>query len=269
MRTPYFEVAMTEKELLVSKILDKKKHANDNSMITNSSFLTMEEKSEISFLEREMNDSVNTWYYGGYDDAERCVAVFIPTYFDIGSDITEYFSQNADDNPISLIRLTKDRFSNLSHRDYLGALMGLGIKREVVGDIITCDDGCYFFCLKSMEKFICENLDKSGRGTVRCSVCDVNDLPVAADNFTEEFISTASMRLDSIVALSFGLSRSKAAEAINKGIVYVNSSLITKADHCLTCGDKLVLRGKGKVVLKEISGYSKKGRLHLIIKKYK
>lgn len=259
---------MTERELLISRILDKKKYAADNSMITNSSFLTIDERSDTKFLEKEMSDSVRTYYYGGFDDAERCVAVFIPVFYGI-SNITDYFSENTHDNPLSLIRLKKDKFSKLSHRDYLGSLMGLGIKREVIGDIITDDDGCYFFCLKAMERFICENLNKSGRGTVNCTAVDINQLPVGEDNFVEEFISVSSMRLDSVVSLSFGLSRSKAVEAINKGIVFVNSAVITKIDQNINCADKIVLRGKGKVIIKEIAGQSKKGRQHLIIKKYK
>ena len=76
------------------------------------------------------------------------------------------------------------------------------------------------------------------------------------------------MRLDCLVAAVFKLSRPSAAEAIKQGLVYVNSSQLLKSDYNLKEGDKLVLRGRGKAVIGELAGHSKKGRLHLNIKKY-
>lgn len=260
---------MTEKEILFSKALDKKQSALENSMITYTNFLSMDERTELLPLERKFPSEVHTFYFGGYEDAERTVAVFVPSFYETGDNIIEFFADNEDENPISLIKLTKDRFSTLSHRDYLGSLMGLGIKREVLGDIITAKDGCYIFCLKSIAKYICENMTKAGRGSVECSVCSIDELPKTEETAEEVFLSVASLRLDNIISASFNLSRTLSVDAINKGIVFVNSVRATKTDMPVKEKDKVVLRGKGKIILSEIIGQNKKGRTHVNIKRYK
>ncbi len=262
-------INMTEKEILISYALDKKQSAYDNSMITNTRFLSMDERTEIVHLEKELASSVRTFYFGGYENAERTAAVFIPSFYETGVGLSEFFNTYKDDNPVALLRLKKDRFSSLSHRDYLGSLMGLGIKRDVLGDILPLEDGCYIFCLKSIAEYICKNLTKVGRGAVECYISEDFDLSEYKDNFDEIFLSIASLRLDNIVSGAFNLSRSDAFEAINKGIVYVNSVKVYKPDLQVSEKDKVVLRGKGKVVLDKIAGLSKKGRTHIIIKRYK
>lgn len=258
---------MNDKEVLISRIADKKNQALDNSMITTTFFLSADERSDImkSF---KSTAEIKVFYFGGYDDAERTVAVFVPFFYNVNG-ITEYMAENSDDNPLSLLEIKKDRFSKLSHRDYLGAIMGLGIKREMIGDIITTDEGCYLFCINSIAKYICENLTKAGRGTLKIEIKTTDMLPSKNEKYDEAFLSLASLRLDGIVSSAFNISRNAACEAINKGIVFVNSSQIIKNDAALKPGDKVVLRGKGKIVIKEIIGINKKGRTHIIIKKYK
>lgn len=260
---------MNEKEILYSHALDKKQLAFENSMITNTNFLSMDERTELLPLEKALNSSVRTFYYGGYEEAERTIAVFVPSFYENSDNIVNYFLENIDENPISLIKVTKDRFSNLAHRDYLGSLMGLGLKREVIGDIIVCEDGCYIFSLKSIAAFICQNLGKAGRGAVSCCICDISELPEPEENIEEVFLSLASLRLDNVVSASFNLSRTVSSEAINKGIVYVNSVRVMKSDMIVKLNDKVVLRGKGKIILSEIIGQNKKGRIHVNIKRYK
>lgn len=259
---------MTEKEILFSKVLDKKQYACDNSMITYTNFFSIDEKSDIISTEKVLSADVRTYYFGGYTEAERTVVVFAPKLFEI-SDINDYFKEYPDENPIALIRAKKDKFSILTHRDYLGALMGLGIKREMIGDVILSGDYCYIFCLRSISQFICKNLTKAGRGTVVCETCDADELPEFDDNSEEVFLSLASLRLDNIVASGFNISRTIACDAINKGIVYVNSARAVKHDMPVSEKDKIVFRGKGKIILSEIIGINKKGRVHITVKKYK
>lgn len=258
---------MNDNEVLISRITDKKNQAIDNSMIIATFFLSLDERSRIMNIFKN-TDEIKTFYYGGYDDAERTVAVFVPYFYNI-KDISEYFSENPADNPLSLLEIKKDRFSNLTHRDYLGAIMGLGIKREMIGDIITTEEGCYLFCINSIAEYICDNLTKAGRGTLKTEIKSTDMLPSKNEKIDEAFLSLASLRLDGVVSSAFNISRSLACEAINKGIVFVNSSQIMKNDAMLKPGDKVVLRGKGKIVIKDIIGTNKKGRIHIIIKKYK
>ena len=176
--------------------------------------------------------------------------------------------ENPDENPFQLIECIKDKFTQMSHRDYLGSLMALGIKREMVGDIVVTEKGCHFFSVKSIAGYICENLKRTGRGSVNCSIIDIDSLPQNEDNGKTVFSSVASLRLDCVVAAAFSMSRTAAAEAINKGIVYVDSVQCFKGDFTLNEGSKIVLRGKGKALVEKITGQSKKGRMHLLIKKY-
>lgn len=265
--TPFWVIKMTDKEILISRINDKKKQATDNSMITSSFFMSADERSDIMKILRS-DSEIKTHYYGGYDDAERTAAVFVPYFYNI-ENIDAYMNENPEDNPLALLEIRKDRFSTLSHRDYLGAIMGLGIKREMIGDIVTTDDGCYVFCLKSIAKYICNNLEKAGRGSLQVNIVSTDMLPEQKDNSEDVFISIASLRLDGVVASSFNISRNIAVEGINKGIVFVNSCCVLKPDALVKQGDKIVMRGKGKIIIKEIIGVNKKGRTHLTIKKYK
>lgn len=258
---------MNEKEILISHALDKKRQSTDNSMITHTNFLSLEEISIVKTTDREYNEYTDTFYYGGYSDSERQIALFVPKFFET-DDITEFLSDNEEDNPLCIVRLKKDKFTTLSHRDYLGAIMGLGLKREMVGDIKVTNEGADVFCLKSAADYICDNLKKSGRGSVSGEVLSVSSFSSADDKFEVCFTTVASLRLDGVISAFFNLSRSSAAEMVNKGLVYVNSSQCLKCDYTLKQGDKIVLRGKGKTVLSEVKGTSKKGKLKIEYKKY-
>lgn len=259
---------MNEKEILLSHSLDAKNRCADNSMITHTNFVSVDERDILRMIEKEQRGVVKTFYYGGFEDAERTVAVFVPDFYGV-ENIEEYFAENSDENPIQIIRIEKDKFSSLSHRDYLGSLMGLGIKREVIGDIKVDDEGAYVFALKSISRYICENLQKAGRGSVKCTLMEISELPKAQEKTEICFSSVASLRLDNIVSAAFNLSRSLSSQMIQNGAVYVNSLQILKTDYNIKEKDKIVLRGKGKVVVEEIIGESKKGRIHINIKKYR
>ena len=145
---------MTEKEELISHILDLKEKAASESVVTSGSFLSVDELSDVIKVQNVNNKYVDTFYYGGYSEAERKTAVFIPSFYSVTEDSLEEFLNTNGYNPLELIYIKKDKFTTLTHRDYLGALMGLGLKREVLGDIIVNDSGCSFFCLKSVASYI-------------------------------------------------------------------------------------------------------------------
>lgn len=259
---------MNEREALISHASDLKEKSANESVVVCTSFLSVSELSDIIKLERVNSEFVDTFYYGGYNDAERKTAIFVPKFYCVTDETLESFlSENG--NPLALLKITKDKFASVSHRDYLGALIGLGIKRETVGDILTNENGCYIFCLKSMSSFISENLKKAGRAQLKISVCEDFKSEQLPENKTQiVFTTVASPRLDCIVASAFKLSRNNAASMILQGLVFVNSQQALKADRVIAEGDTIALRGKGKVVAKEIIGESKKGRIRLYLKKY-
>jgi len=259
---------MTEKEKSIAHLLDLKEKCATQSVVKTSNFLSVDEISQAVKIERTNNQFVDTFYYGGYDVAERKTAVFVPKFYNIDESELEDFLNINGYNPLQVLIVKKDRFSSLTHRDYLGALMGLGIKREMLGDIVINETGCLIFCLKSIVTYLLDNLKQAGRGQLTVTVGDLNKLEKSECKTETVFISVASLRLDCLVAAVFNTSRNMAVNGINQGLVFVNGEQIMKNDYSLKQGDKLVLRGKGKTVIDEIIGESKKGRIHLNIKRY-
>lgn len=260
-----------EDKLLIDKIEDKARLCSENSMITNSDFLDMHERSVAAELRLQYPD-VKIIFYGVFDDAERTVAVFVPEYIEAKNfdELRAYFGKNPDDNPLAVIRLEKDKFSPaLSHRDYLGALMGLGIRRETTGDIAVDESGCKMVVLSKIAPFIAENLGKAGRGTLKAGIIPVSQAENGAkptgvpDSFT-----VSSMRLDSVVKNAFRVSRNDAVSAVESGVVFVNDIECLKPDKKISAGDKIVFRRKGRIIVGDCSAVSKKGRIIVEITRF-
>lgn len=253
-----------EEKLLLSIIEDKARQCRENSMITNSFFLDMHEKSLVSAFAKRQTD-IGIIFYGGFADAERCVALMLPEYIEARNeeDIFGYFAENPADDPIAVIEIEKDRFSPpLSHRDYLGSLMGLGIKREMTGDIIVGNSGCKLAVISKIAPFIAENLSKAGRSSLKAKIIPPAEAREGSkavgvpDSFT-----VSSMRLDSVVKNAFGVSRGDACTAIESGSVFVNDTECQKPDKKISAGDKIVFRRKGRIIVSDCSAVSKKGRV--------
>ena len=254
---------MTDEELLFSLVTDKMNSCRDNYMITNTNFLDAYQQSKmLKYIQR--NCSVSFEMYGGFPDAERKIIVFLPDY----AQNVNYFDVNPVDNPISCLKIKKDGFSTLSHRDYLGAIMGLGIKREMIGDIAISDDGCSVAIIKSLLGYVINNLSSVGRGSVKVTESpDFSDF-IKEEHFESKRCYVSSMRADSVIAAAFSLSRGVAAEKIQRGEVFINGLEVSKPDSHVSFGSKLVIHGKGKAIIDEDAGMTKKGRQAFIIKKY-
>ena len=258
---------MTDDEILFSHARDLKAQCADRGMITHTTFLDLHQRSLLARIERERNAEVQMFYHGGFPEAERVCAVFVPKFYGV-SDLRAYFAGNPDDDPLCLLRADKDAFSTLSHRDYLGALMGLSVKRELFGDSLPDDGGAYLVCLKSIRPFLLENFRSAGRATLTLRAASFGDLQTPTVKTKDVFASVPSLRLDCVLAAAFHLSRAGAEQAIKAGLVFVNAVQTDKTDRRLAPGDVLVLRGKGKCRLLEETGQSKKGRLHLTLRHF-
>lgn len=252
---------MTEDELLLSTVKDKMNECDENSVITCTDFLDLRKQSiAVNYLKR--TKGVKWILFGGYEEAERKAVIFLPFYVE---NFFDYIKDFPDALPWVVFRADKDGFSSLTHRDYLGALMGLGIKREKLGDIVIDDKGCYFFAMQSVSKFIGSNFSQAGRGTIKISIVeDFSEFKYTAKT-VEKCCFLQSLRLDSAVAGIFSLSRSKASEFIEKGLVFVSDEQILKPDYHPNVGDKIVVKGKGRAIIKDDSSKSKKGRIALIV----
>ena len=257
----------SDEKILLASVEDKARQCSENSMITNSVFLDMHERSVVSGMKNPYGDT-RMFFYGGFGDAERNIVLFMPEYITDGP--VDYFDRYPEDDPIAVIVIEKDKFSPaLGHRDYLGALMGLGIKREMAGDIIVSENGCRMAVLAKIAPFVAENLGKAGRGTLKAKIIPPSQAREGAkavgipDSFT-----VSSMRLDSVVKNAFRVSRGDAAQAIESGVVYVNDVECTKPDKKIAEGDKIVFRRKGRIIIGDCSSVSKKGRVIVEITKF-
>ncbi len=254
---------MTDNELLFAHIEDCILSCADGYLLTNTNFLDVYQQSAVlEYLKKR--PEVRFDLYGGFDESERKIAVFFPDYMD-GID---YIKENCELSPIVSLKISKDSFSVLSHRDYLGAVMGLGIKREMIGDILVNDGGCTLAAMRSVANYIAENLTSVGRGSVKAEVSASFENVHGSEDFQEKRCFVSSMRLDGVVSAAFSVSRNTAAEKIRRGEVLMNGVVMTKADVKVPFGAKLVIHGSGKVIINEDAGITKKGRQAFIIKKY-
>ncbi len=258
-------------KLLLAKIIDKARLCSENSMITSSDFLDMHERSVVAGAKIPLGD-IKMFFYGGFDDTERTVAVFMPEYTGVNTDdeLRNYFNEYPDDDPLAVIETEKDRFSpTLGHRDYLGALMGLGIRREMTGDIIVGETGCKIAVLAKIAPFIAENLGKAGRGTLKARILSPSQTREGTKAAgTPDSFTVSSMRLDSVIKNAFHLSRGDASQAIESGVVFVNDLECTKPDKKISAGDKLVFRRRGRIIIGDCSNISKRGRIIVEITRF-
>jgi len=254
---------MTENERLISYIEDKIRQTENWYRITSTGFLTPQEKSQAALCCRR--SGARHIFYGGYPDAERTVLLLLPD----DTENPEAFVPDNEDNPLCLLRCTKPHGARaLTHRDYLGSLLALGIKRDVVGDILAGENGADILILKSIAPFLTENYTKAGNVPLTCKIIGTDEMEAPKQKTEEIRESVASVRLDNMLDAAFGISRTEAASAISHGLVFVNDIEAAKPDTRLTPGDKLVLRGHGKAVFREICGTTRKGRLSVLIERY-
>jgi Uncharacterized conserved protein, contains S4-like domain len=247
---------MNEDAALIAGIEDKIRQCQENYMVTNSPFLDMRQRTLVDAQCRN-HSGLRHLFYGGYEEAERTTAVFLPDY----AELETY-------NPLALLRITHDGYKALSHRDYLGSLMNLGIKREIIGDILVRDKGADIVIMKDMGDFLLYHYEKAGRTYLGAEIVSIDKIIVPEGRFEEKRDTVASLRLDNVISSAFTMSRGKAAEAVDRGLVYVNGLQCIKSDRQIKEGDKLVLRGKGKILLKAIGGVTKKERISIVIQKY-
>ncbi len=255
-----------EQRVLLSHIFDLCERRNDRNIITSSDFMSEPDASLAEILINTVKAD-NYVFFGGYDGAERKCVIFLPDYF------TEH---DVTDEPslcdIAYIKASVDKFNendaNFSHRDVLGSLMGLGIERHLIGDIVT-DGGQAVFTVKiKISPFINENLIKISRYPVTITVYEKYEMTPKQD-YVSDSDTVASMRLDALISSVFSVSRNTASDAINGGLVSVNGIIVTKPDRTVNEDDKLSLRGKGKAVIDSVGGFSKKGRIRFSYRKYK
>lgn len=249
---------MEKDKLFVKRIRELANKAYSGDIVTFTGFLNLNELHMVNSLEAE-NPGIRSDSFGGYEFAERRMVAFLP---DALSYEWEY--------PIRCIKISskEGKFSKpLGHRDYLGALIHLGIDRAMLGDILVKNNEAYVFCTEHMVDFILENLSKVKHTLVLPElVKEPKDLPQREFEVISQTVS--SIRLDSILAAAFSSSRSSLVRNIEGGNVFVNGKQITSNGHPLKPNDVVSLRGKGKFLYVGTTGQSRKGKQIVRIHRY-
>lgn len=246
--------------MLLAGVEDKFLQASRQYRTTYTNFLDLHQRSLVEKHWSELgkgSGEIRCVFYGGYDEAERTVAAFLPDYAD------------ESDCELSVIRIKHSAGGRkLTHRDYLGSLTGLGLKREMIGDILTVENGADVIILDEIKDFLLMNYSKAGRTSLELEAVSLEELHVPEQRTVTVKDTVASLRLDNVISSAFSLSRSKAAEAIRSGLVFVNSIQLEKPDMQVEEGAKLVLRGKGKAYIREVGGKTRKDRIFIAIERF-
>jgi RNA-binding protein YlmH len=162
----------------------------------------------------------------------------------------------------------KSDFCYLTHRDVLGALMGLGIERDTLGDILVASGTAKILATKTMAEFLLSNLTQIGAAAVHCELDELASIAPREERTKDITATVASLRVDSVAAAGFGMSRSRAAADIEADKLKLNWQSVKNASVTVGEGDILSLRGRGRVEIVEVRGKTKKGRVGVSLKRY-
>lgn len=223
-------------------------------------FLGFLNEYEISLLLQKLKKENNVSYrfFGGYNNAERCMLGIIQG----NSEIESYYY------PITGLSFKYKSEYKLNHRDFLGSIMGLGLKRDTIGDILVGDGETVVFVKNEIKNYIVSQIQRIGNVGVEISDWNGLVLPIGTQFETMNF-TVSSARLDCIISSVVPLSRDKSSDIIKQGLVFVNSVVVQSVSYIVKSGDKISVRKKGKFIVEDFSGITKKGKLKVIIKKYK
>ena len=215
--------------------------------------------------------------YGGAEGAERTVLCALPDYYLPYTEMEEnarraYCLETAGEElsaSVSAILVEGSAYRTLTHRDYLGSVLALGLRRSVVGDIVPLDDHrAVLLVLGHMVDFLCENLSRIGSDKVTVTPYTLPSDFKIERQYEAITDSIASPRLDCVVAALLNLSRERAQDAITEGRVELNYETEEKADRAVKNGDLLSVRGYGKFIVDSVSETNRKGRIRLVARKY-
>lgn len=251
-----------EERILLARVLDKLEQAQNRGIPAHTPFLSPGEQASVS-------DLLNAWghprhlYWGGFADAERRICAFLPDWQE-----EEDFTADPD-GALTAVEAVFPPNATLSHRDILGALMGLGLTREKLGDILLPEENrCQVLVLREAAPILLSQWEGAGRWKLSAREIPLSDLAPKPAQVKTIRDTVATPRLDAVLASAFSLSRSKASAYIAAGKVAINHRECLKSDKAVEEGDILTCRGLGKCVVKEVPGQSRKGRTMLVLERY-
>ena len=249
---------MNKDEFFIKRIRELANLSYQRDIVTFSDFLNLNEQNIVNDRKNQI-PGVEIECFGGYSQAERQMMAF---HSDALAFPWEY--------PITCLKIQPKavRFSEeLTHRDYLGAVLNLGIERSVIGDILIQDKIAWMFCHNKIADYIIDNLDKIRHTSVLIEKVD-NPEHIPEPSFQLITGTCSSVRLDALIALAFQTSRSSMVSFIEGGQVFVNGKLITSNGYEPKEGDIISVRKKGRFRYEGVTRQTKKGRNSVKLLRY-
>ena len=253
-----------EDKICLSQVLDKIEFAKTRERIEYTDFLDMYQISLIENFLRKISFE-NYQLFGGYAESERKVLIVYPEKY------SERMIEKNYNKMLKIIRieLPEEEHGKYSHRNYLGGIVKLGLKREKVGDILVSDDGADIIVVEDFAEILRKELPSLTRfENSKIAIEEISNIRKKEVKIEEVSIIVPSLRLDNIVSDLARTSRSKAAQIISQERVFINGQNETKLSKQLKLNDVITIRGKGKFVIKEFAGTTRSGRTVVRIEKY-
>lgn len=244
-----------EDRVLLAKVWDKIQAGMRKNIISSTCFLTPRELEMTRYL---FGNAEGLHTYGGYDEAERKMLVYLPDYLD-----KEILEQ--EDSPLVCLQASFYEGDSPNHRDFLGALTGSGIARETIGDICVGNDYCVFFVTAEIAPYILQNFTGAGHTKLHITQIPISQVAIPEAEYKIIKDTVASLRLDSVISSGFRIGRSLAAQYISSGKAAIDGLPCEKPDRTVPEGAKISVRGLGKIKLTTINGETKKGRISVVI----
>ncbi len=248
-----------EERILLSRVWDQMEAARTRGWAQRTHFLSPGEQEAVRRLSSAAGGAA-CLFCGGYDGAQRQIAVFLPDW------MAEEEYDCAED--LAALRASWSAHDRLTHRDLLGALMGQGVKREVLGDLLVGPESCDLLVLREMAPYLLQSFQSAGRARLHVEEIPLGHLHIPEQAVRQVRDTVSSLRLDAVAAVGFSLSRAKMADLIRAGRVTVNWQATERTDQTVKEGDVISCRGLGRCRVAEVGGLSRKGRVNLTMERY-
>lgn len=249
-----------EERVVLARALDQLDRAQTRSIPCATQFLSPAQRAALEPLIAAAGHPKHL-FHGGFEGAERTVCVFLPDW-----------QERSDWEPAEELAAVEAAYpptgAELTHRDLLGGLMGIGLTRERVGDILAGEKSAQIVCLRDAAPIILSQFDQAGRYKLKLREIPLSGLAPAPVEVRLIHDTVAALRLDAVLSSGFSLARGKAADAVTGGRVSLNHRECLKPDRAVSEGDVVTCRGLGKCVLKTVGGRSRKGRIIIEIERY-
>ncbi|SHJ62070.1 RNA-binding protein YlmH, contains S4-like domain [Anaerobranca californiensis DSM 14826] len=244
-------------KIAVAHGLDCAQMAADKNIVKETNFLDPYQQEIITKATKDIF-GVRYILEGGYPESERKKIIFYP----------DFLKAEDIEGEIAYLEITGSGLEKCNHRDYLGAILGLGLKREKIGDIIVFEEGCQVIVSQDIAPFILANLTKVKNVTVQVKEIYPHELKITEGKAKEITGTVASLRLDAVASLGFGISRTKVVALIKGEKVKVSYKIVNNPSYTVKEGEIISIRGRGRIEIAQVGNLTKKNRIHLKIKKY-